>query len=50
MELQAPAQAGAGGQEVWDEARLEAAMKRLKLLHIKVSSVRPNSSSSLCLC
>lgn len=26
----------AAGQEVWDEARLEEAMKRLKLLHIKV--------------
>lgn len=25
-----------GGQEVWDEARLEEAMVRLKLLHIKV--------------
>ncbi|KAM0561516.1 hypothetical protein ACHAPJ_003399 [Fusarium lateritium] len=24
------------GEEVWDEARLEEAMKRLKLLHIKV--------------
>jgi hypothetical protein len=27
----------AAGQEVWDEARLEEAMKRLKLLHIKVT-------------
>ncbi|KAF4963321.1 hypothetical protein FSARC_8652 [Fusarium sarcochroum] len=26
----------AAGEEVWDEARLEEAMKRLKLLHIKV--------------
>lgn len=39
MEVQPPTQAqtGASGQEVWDEARLEEAMERLKLLHIKVN-------------
>ena len=26
-----------GDQDVWDEARLEEAMQRLKLLHIKVT-------------
>lgn len=38
MEVQPPSQAeaSADGQEIWDEARLEAAMDRLKLLHIKV--------------
>jgi pyridoxine 5'-phosphate synthase PdxJ len=35
---QAHAQASNGaGQDVWDEQRLEEAMKRLKLLHIKVT-------------
>ncbi|CAG7560392.1 uncharacterized protein B0J16DRAFT_389376 [Fusarium flagelliforme] len=34
---QAQAQASnAAGQDVWDEQQLEEAMKRLKLLHIKV--------------
>ncbi|KAK7408086.1 hypothetical protein QQX98_009741 [Neonectria punicea] len=31
---------GQGGQDVWDEARLEEAMQRLKLLHIKVRELR----------
>ncbi|KAF5620506.1 hypothetical protein F52700_11234 [Fusarium sp. NRRL 52700] len=36
-QAQAQAQApNAAGQDDWDEARLEEAMKRLKLLHIKV--------------
>jgi len=36
---QAQAQASnAAGQDVWDEQQLEEAMKRLKLLHIKVTS------------
>ena len=39
MEVQPPArtEAEAGGQGIWDEARLEEAMERLKLLHVKVS-------------
>lgn len=38
-QAQAQAQApNAAGQDGWDEARLEEAMKRLKLLHIKVTS------------
>ncbi|EXK30148.1 hypothetical protein BFJ63_vAg6344 [Fusarium oxysporum f. sp. narcissi] len=37
VQNQAQAQApNAAGQDGWDEARLEEAMKRLKLLHIKV--------------
>ncbi|KAF5648742.1 uncharacterized protein FTJAE_1221 [Fusarium tjaetaba] len=37
VQNQAQAQAPiAAGQDDWDEARLEEAMKRLKLLHIKV--------------
>ncbi|KAK0388382.1 hypothetical protein NLU13_4627 [Sarocladium strictum] len=42
MEVQPPSQAeaSADGQEIWDEARLEAAMDRLKLLHIKVRNLR----------
>ncbi|KAF5544972.1 hypothetical protein FPHYL_10873 [Fusarium phyllophilum] len=37
VQNQAQAQApNAAGQDDWDEARLEEAMKRLKLLHIKV--------------
>ncbi|RGP63121.1 hypothetical protein FSPOR_8811 [Fusarium sporotrichioides] len=37
VQNQAHAQASNGaGQDVWDEQRLEEAMKRLKLLHIKV--------------
>lgn len=38
MEVQPPplAEASAGSQETWDEARLEQGMKRLNLLHIKV--------------
>jgi hypothetical protein len=36
---QAQAQASnAAGQDVWDEQQLEEAMKRLKLLHVKVTS------------
>jgi hypothetical protein len=35
-QAQAP---NAAGQDDWDEARLEEAMKRLKLLHIKVTSL-----------
>lgn len=39
VQNQAQAQApNAAGQDGWDEARLEEAMKRLKLLHIKVTS------------
>lgn len=34
----------AAGQDVWDEQRLEEAMKRLKLLHIKVTSFSKNES------
>ena len=39
MEVQPPsrAEAQASDREVWDEARLEEAMERLKLLHIKVT-------------
>ncbi|KAJ4140742.1 hypothetical protein BFJ70_g10563 [Fusarium oxysporum] len=37
VQNQAQAQApNAAGQDGWDDARLEEAMKRLKLLHIKV--------------
>ncbi|KAF4461764.1 hypothetical protein FALBO_11420 [Fusarium albosuccineum] len=36
-QTQAP---GAAGQDDWDEARLEEAMQRLKLLHIKVRLLR----------
>ncbi|EMT65960.1 hypothetical protein FOC4_g10008075 [Fusarium odoratissimum] len=38
VQNQAQAQApNAAGQDGWDEARLEEAMKRLKLLHIKLT-------------
>ncbi|KAH8178742.1 hypothetical protein LIA77_00261 [Sarocladium implicatum] len=42
MEVQPPArtEAEAGGQGIWDEARLEEAMERLKLLHVKVRNLR----------
>lgn len=38
MEVQPPSrtEAEASGQGNWDEAQLEEAMERLKLLHVKV--------------
>jgi hypothetical protein len=43
MEVQHPSQALVNSsvqQDVWDEAKLEEAMNRLKLLHIKVRTLR----------